>query len=222
MKRSLLLSTAALGIAILPLGAVQAQDGPTPFDNPGLYFGLYAGGATDTFTIEEEGTMMVLGTINGFAGGLILGNRFQHLPGRPSVAIEAEVGFTSFGENELQFADVVASPVQLDAAVEVYDQDAVARARILLGLPMGNVEPFVAVGGSLADVNVYYELYSGVGTLAGVNVGIGANIAMGPNFFLRPEVIYDAYFDKTYGEITVDLETFTARLAAILRLPPGG
>jgi opacity protein-like surface antigen len=59
------------------------------------------------------------------------------------------------------------------------------------------------------------------GTFVGLTLGAGANIALGPSFFIRPEVLYDIYGKKNYGDISVGLQTFTARVAAIFKFPTG-
>jgi opacity protein-like surface antigen len=228
MKRSFLLSTAALAIAILPLGAAQAQ-GPTPFDNPGIYFGAYAGGASDTFKITDE--YVETGSLDQFVAGFIVGDRFNRPPGQIwSAAIEGEVGFLGGHNNNESIVPDGApgiteddAPQLIDGSVDIcgYDQNSVERVRFLAGLPSGNIEPFAAVGVAITDADVcYYDLVAG-GTFVGLTLGAGANIALGPSFFIRPEVLYDIYGKKNYGDVSVGLQTFTARVAAIFKFPTG-
>lgn len=227
MKRSLrsvLLSTAALGIAVLPLGAAEAQEAPTPFDNSGLYFGAYVGGASDSFTFD----LGLDPTVTGLVGGGMVGYRFHRSPGRTlSAAVEAEFGFADINGGQRcnsapdLSADVAFCVVQVDAAPTVtdYSQDSVARFRALFGAPQGNAEPFVAIGLAIAHVSAT-ALIDPSGTLFGVTVGAGANLAVSPNFYLRPEVLYDYYPSKSIGALDVGLQTVTARIAAIFKLPP--
>ncbi len=217
MKRSLLLSTAALGVAILPLGAVQAQ-APTPFDNPGLYFGPYAGVATDMFH-SDDGGGAVLGTLDAFVGGFIVGDRFKRQPGQIwSAAVEGEIGFVGKGNQNVHDQQV---ELLQDNNVDIcgYDQNAVGRVRFLAGLPGSNIEPFGAIGVAVTNADVCYENLVAGGTYVGLTLGAGANIALGPNFFVRPEVLYDIYGKKNYEDFSVGLQTLTARVAAVFRFP---
>jgi opacity protein-like surface antigen len=230
MRRSLLLSTAALGIAILPLGAAQAQ-GPTPFDNAAFYFGPYVGGASSHFTTEEGGIVEATGNLNAFTAGAIFGYQFQRPPGSMwSMAVEGEVGF--FGNHHeavfdaapdaaLEVAPLAAEQVVLlDNSVDIcgYDQKSVERLRFVAGPHSDNVQLILAAGLAVTNADVcYYDVGYLGGTYVGLTLGAGANIALGPNFFIRPEVLYDIYGKKNYGAVSVGVNTFTARLAAMFR-----
>ncbi len=226
MKRSLLLATAALGVAMLPLGAANAQ-GPTPFDNPGLYFGVYAGAAADHFKTTEE-IVVAPGSLDQFVAGFIVGDRFKRPPDRIwSGAIEGELGFLG-GHNEAltDLAPGITSEADgaaelIDGAIDIcgYDHNSVGRVRFLAGLPSGNVEPFGAIGVAITDANVCYDSEPEGGTFVGLTLGAGVNIAVAPNFLVRPEVLYDIYGKKNYGDVSVGLQTFTARVAAIFKFP---
>ncbi len=241
MRRSLLLSTAGLGIAILPLGAAQAQ-GPTPFDNPGVYFGVDIGGATNSFDMDYEATTFT-GSLDGVVGGFYLGYRFNRPPERIwSFAVEGELNF--FGGNN-QCPQLHDASIQIDGAVNCvqdnvigviapaelpdgevqlldpygYDIDSVARLRALVGFPGQGIEPFLAVGVAWTRAHVWDLDYSTVGNFTGVTLGAGANIALGPHLYLRPEVLYDIYCPKTYqwgvaeeDVLKVNLQTFTGRI----------
>jgi opacity protein-like surface antigen len=222
MRRSLLLSTAALGIAILPLGAAQAQ-GPTPFDNPGMYFGVDIGGASNSFDNDYE-EIALPGSLDGVVGGFYLGYRFNRPPQRVwSFAIEGELNF--FGNNDNcstatvdESPDLVAdcfvetdssielitppeAPLPPDASADVlgYDMDWVARLRAIFGLPMENgMEPFFAIGAAWTRADIWDFEYQARGNFTGVTLGAGANIALAPHLYLRPEVLYDIYCPKDY------------------------
>jgi len=231
MRRSLLLSTAALGIAILPLGAAEAQ-GPTPFDQSHLYFGVDVGGAANSFDNDYEG-ISVGGSLDSVVGGFYLGYRFNRPPERIwSFAVEGELNF--LGNNSCpapddESPDLVADCfVQADGAIQLFDaspeiyynMDWVARLRALIGFPMENgMEPFFAIGAAWTRADIWDFEYAARGNFTGVTLGTGVNIALSPHLYLRPEVLFDIYCPKTYqwGDleedvIKVNLHTFTGRI----------
>ncbi len=113
-------------------------------------------------------------------------------------------------------------PTVFDAAPDVasYEQHGVARFRGLFGLPNGNIEPFGAIGVAITGVDFNY-LVDPRATLVGLTVGAGVNIALAPNFYIRPEVLYDIYGTHTFPDgVSIGLNTFTARVAALIKLPP--
>ena len=208
MRRSFLLSTAALGIAILPLGAVQAQEGPTRFDHPGPYIGGYAGVSSATFGLSEDGAPVeAWGTITGFGAGGIFGVRTDRPPTRFfSLLFEAEFGFLDLNHNQtVQAADgaVAITEPQADQFPdetttmfdEGYGLNSIGRVRVLFGAPGQSAEPFLSGGFSFA--NATYGSPDARGTLTGFNIGIGANFLLGDRLLLRPELIYDHFCDKT-------------------------
>lgn len=207
MKRSLLLSTAALAIAMMPLGAAEAQG---PFDNPGLYFGVHGGFFSGN--VDVVGDEMFGGPIDGFIGGGLIGYNFARTPGQNVLfGVEADFGV----------GNVTGIGVAMDVVdTYAYDLHWDAHFRVRAGAPSGNVMPFVAAGLALADLRVE-SLYTG--TLAGLSLGAGLDAALGPNLIGRAEALYDIYCDKDfeYGseEGTVSLSGFTFRLAAIFKLP---
>jgi len=199
---------------MLPLGAAEAQ-GPSPFDNPGLYFGAFGGFFSGKVTIAEE-KELIRGPIDGFIGGGLVGYTFQRPADRPvSLSIEADIGFGHLNGIGDETADAVQQ-------VYTYDLQWLGHFGLLAGVPMGNVMPFVRVGGAVAELGIE-PLYP-TGTVAGVSLGGGINAAFGPNFTGRAEVLYDIFCDKTIAydseEGTVGLSGFTFRLAAIFKLPP--
>jgi opacity protein-like surface antigen len=209
MKRSLLLSTAALGIAMLPLGAAEAQD---RFE--GFYLGIHGGYGTGNVNVEEMfgGEIDFGGPIDGFIGGALAGYNFHRPPDRKvMLGVEADVGF----------GDI--SGVG-DTGPEVYNYDMPGNfhGRIRIGLPSDSFMPFVAGGVAVSKLNID-EYYAG--TFVGGTVGAGVEALVGPNLAVRGEGLLDVFAPKNveyepgeWGEVS--LSVFTARVALILLLPP--
>jgi outer membrane immunogenic protein len=223
MKRAILLSTAALGIAILPLGAAQAQD---PMQ--GAYIGVHGGFNWSDVDIDNGS---IGGPIDGFIGGVLAGINFPHAEGSNVMfGIEGDIGWGNINNNN-NFPTVIAplaAPALIDGCVALIDDcvidiypyslewNAHLRARALFG--QGTVRPFIAGGLALANL----EITEYQGTFIGGTVGAGIDAQFAPHLIGRVEALYDFYGDKEveYGNEqygSVSLSGFTARAALILK-----
>jgi outer membrane immunogenic protein len=214
MKKVLLSTAAALGVAMLPLGAADAADysAAPVFDWSGFYAGLHGGYLHGDIDIDDEG-IPVSGTISGFVGGALAGYNFATAPWLWGV--EADVGFgnpTGSG-----------APSGQDAVLDLFSYDfhwnAHFRGRVGVPVGDGSVVPFLAGGLALAGFDVIEEASLG-GTYVGGTIGGGVDVAFSPTVFGRAEILYDAFGSKTYDDYTVNLSTFTARLAIAVKFPP--
>ncbi len=213
--KAFLLSTAALAIAILPLGAAEAEDAQNPFE--GSYLGLHAGGFTGN--VDVSGDEVFGGPIDGFIGGVLVGYNFHKAPDRAVMwGIEADVGF----------GDVTGTgtPAQ-DDVIDIYGykMKTDGHLRVRASFPQGNWNPFVAAGVAFANLGLTEgdeTMYQG--TFVGPSVGAGVETFLGPNLIARAEALYDFYCDKnvqyTGGDWgNISLSGFTGRVALILKLP---
>jgi outer membrane immunogenic protein len=216
MRNGLLATTAALGIAMMPLGAAQAQ---TPFDWSGFYAGLHGGFLSgDVHLTEIPGPGGDQGSISGFVGGPLAGYNFAPGTLLPSGPFVFDV------EGDFGLAGVTGTGVAIcvDCSTEIYHYDLNwdAHLRARAGVPMGNVMPFVAGGLAFADLNVTETASATRGGLyTGWTVGTGVDVAFGNNMVGRAEVLYDSYGTKTYPDYSVNLSAWTGRVALILKLP---
>ena len=216
MRNSLLASSAVLALAMMPLGAAQAQ---TPFDWSGFYAGVHGGFLSGDVNLTGTGISMGGGPISGFVGGPLAGYNFA-----PVTLFSGPVVFGVEGDFGLAGVTGTGTTVCLsnDASCEVYNYDLNwdAHVRVRAGVPMGNVMPFVAGGLAFADLSVTEEggLMNG-GLYTGWTVGTGVDVAFGNNMVGRAEVLYDSYGTKTYPDYSVNLTAWTARVALILKLP---
>src|SRR5437763_9684357 len=216
MKRSLLLVSAAVGAAMLPLGAVQAADQlrPAAFDWSGFYAGVHAGQLNGDVNVHEEGGGG--GAISGTVWGLLAGYNFRHSPLDPwLLGVEADIGFANVhGQGVIQIC-VDSSPDYL------YDLNWDAHLRVRAGAPQGNMMPFVAAGLALADLNIT-EGCGGLdfgGLYTGGTVGAGVDFRLSPQAMIRGEFLYDFYLDKRYTDFSANFTAWTGRVAFVWRLP---
>jgi outer membrane immunogenic protein len=211
MSRSTLVSAAALGIAMLPLGAAQAKD---PIDWTGAYIGVHAGHLWGDVDIAEYGLEpTITGDVSGFVGGVLAGYNFPATAGPLIFGVEADWGWSNAEGTGDAAPDIFA-----------YDVDWVAHLRAIGGVPMGNtLMPFAAIGLALADLDVAYESQIRGGVFTGLSLGAGIDVALGPNGVLRAEAIYDIYGNKDYAfesePAGVDISARTELDAAIFELP---
>jgi outer membrane immunogenic protein len=221
MKKVLLTSVAALGVAILPLGAADAADysAAPVFNWSGFYAGLHGGFLNADVTITEDIT--VAGTASGFIGGAYAGYNFPPMMAPNLVlGVEADVGFGDINKP--------APPILPDEADDVfgYNLDWNAHFRGRIGLPIGdgNIMPFVAGGLALAGFHVRQETLPVGGTYVGGTIGAGVDVAFSPSLVGLAEVLWDCFADKTYtfgsDEYTAHLSTFTARIGIAYQFPP--
>jgi outer membrane immunogenic protein len=209
MRKSVWMATAAVGFAVLPLGAADAQ---TPLDWSGGYLGLHAGylwGDVNLSDSFDPGG----GSIRGPIAGGLAGYNFAMTPVPPVVfGVEADFGL----------ANVTGTGVPCEVcdglSTYAYDLEWDAHFRVRAGIPQGNVMPFLAAGLALADLSVTSEEVFG-GVFVGGTIGGGVDVKLGPKLIGRVEALYDVYASRTYDEYTVDFTAFTARAALILRLP---
>src|ERR1700730_7367183 len=97
MTRTLLLSSAAIVLAMLPLGAANAADAfrpsPAAFDWSGFYVGLHAGSLHGDVNVPEQGGLRG-GAISGTVWGFLAGYNFRHSPLDPwLLGVEADFGW---------------------------------------------------------------------------------------------------------------------------------
>jgi outer membrane immunogenic protein len=210
MTRSVLMVTAAVGFAVLPLGAADAQ---TPLDWSGGYLGVHAGYLWGDVTVDD-GVFPDGGPIRGPVAGGLFGYNFAMTPVPPVVfGVEADFGLanvTGIGGTCFPCGDNVVT--------YGYDLDWDAHFRVRAGMPGGTVMPFLAAGLALAELNVTSdEMFGGV--FVGGTVGGGVDVKLGPRVIGRVEGLYDWYARKNYDFYSVDFHAFTARAALIVRLP---
>jgi outer membrane immunogenic protein len=206
MTRSVLMATAAVGFAMLPLGAADAQ---TPLDWSGGYVGIHAGYLWGEITTDEpfdDGHSVAVPIAGGLAG-----YNFPMMSARPvQFGVEADFGIAGTGNGPaVALADEVAS--------YAYDLEWDAHFRVRAGMTGGTVMPFVAAGLALAHLGSWAPVPDA--TLVGGTVGGGIDFKLGPKLVGRVEGLYDWYGGKDVGDFTVDFHAFTARAALILRLP---
>ncbi len=215
MKRSVLLSTAALAIAILPLGAAQAQDALNTFEGP--YIGIHGGGFFGNVTVSEEEVFG--GPVSGFIGGFLAGYNFPKSPDhRVMWGIEGDVGFGSITGHGTVMDDV--------RDIYGYEINTDGHLRARMEFPQGNWNIFAAAGVAFANLKLTEDetpMYTG--TFVGPSVGAGIEGALGPNLIGRVEGLYDWFGSKNVQYVNqewgnVRLSGFTARAALILRFPP--
>jgi outer membrane immunogenic protein len=204
MTRSVLMATAAVGFAMLPLGAADAQ---TPLDWSGGYVGIHAGylwGHLDAVPYDSRSLDAPI------AGGLF-GYNFPMMSARPvQFGVEADFGIAG-PENAGEAA------VAGDASASyLYDLEWDAHFRVRAGLPGGTVMPFVAAGLALAKFDPFEKPNP---LLVGGTVGGGVDFKLGPKVIGRVEGLYDCYIGKDIEDYTLTFHAFTARAALIVRLP---
>ena len=218
MRNSLLVTTAALGIAMMPLGAAQAQ---TPFDWSGFYAGLHGGFLSGDVNVTGILDGMLGGPISGLIGGPLAGYNFA-----PTTFFSGPVVFGVEGDFGLAGATGTGTSQGTDVSIDLYydlSWDAHLRARA--GVPMGNFMPFVAGGLAFADLNITETGGTETGgapqggLYTGWTVGTGADVALGNNMVGRAEVLYDDYGTKAYTDYSASLTAWTGRVALIWRLP---
>jgi hypothetical protein len=216
MKRSLLLSTAALGIAILPLGAAQAD---------GLYAGAFAGFSTSTYNVFEDGMAAAGGPISGLTAGGLIGFQPMGTPWH----FEGDIGWNGINGTGTE-SDV---SCDIDCAIDVFDYGGGAfwHIRALYDLNHQNPDNLhILVGGGVAGLTttVNYESWRYVGTSVGPNLSVALQGDVAPNFFLRGEALVD-FFGKhdlgTWGQQQIPYSggpgtVVTGRLVAGIRLGP--
>src|SRR5262245_53718847 len=202
MKRSLLLISAALGVAGLPLGAVHAADAARAFDWSGFYVGLHGDQLSGDVSGHEDFNAPG-GKISGTIWGLLAGYNFRHSPLDPwLLGVEADFGW----------ADVHGQG-KGDCNIDyLYDLNWDAHLRVRAGAPQGSIMPFVAAGLALADLNIT-EVCGGPveigGLYTGGTVGGGIDFRPSPQALIRGEVLYDFYMDKHYSDFTASFTAWT-------------
>jgi opacity protein-like surface antigen len=224
MKRSFLLSTAALAIAILPLGAAEAQDASDLFAGP--YIGIHGGGFfgnVDVTGDEEFG-----GPVDGFIAGFLAGYNFPRSPVHNWMwGIEGDIGFGDINGNGFQMDN--SCDIDVEDCVRDnygYDINTYGHLRVRWEFPHGNWNIFAAGGVAFAHLKLTEgEETMYAGTFVGPSIGAGIETALGPNLTARAEGLYDWFGSKTVNyennELgTIKLSGFTARAALILRFPP--
>jgi outer membrane immunogenic protein len=217
MTRTLLLASAALGVAILPLGAANAADliAPvTPFNWSGFYAGIHGGWLSGDVNVEEYGNRGG-GNVSGTVFGVLAGVNFFYPPAAPWVlGVEADFGW----------ADIHGSGASEDCTpTYLYDLNWNGHLRARASYPtMGGLTPFVAGGLAVADLNVTNVCESAPafgGLFVGGTIGGGVDVNAMQNVMLRGEVLYDFYGSKQYEDYSVDFSSWTARAALIWNLP---
>jgi outer membrane immunogenic protein len=211
MSRILLLTSAAMGVAMLPLGAAQAADQlrPAAFDWSGFYAGVHAGLLNGDVTVHEEEATG--GNISGSVLGVLAGTNFFYPPAAPWVlGIEADAGW----------ADVHGRGIPDVACDYLYDLNWDAHLRLRASYPTGGVSPFFAAGLALADLSITDCGAAPKGGLfVGGTLGGGVDFNAGQKMTLRGEVLYDFYGRKQYTDFSADFTAWTARVAVLWRFP---
>jgi opacity protein-like surface antigen len=217
MKRSLLLSTAALGMAVLPTVAA-AQDWT------GWYIGKHAGYLSGTVDFEGA-TLLADSDISGFIGGGLVGHGFALNPGQPWVfGIEADFGIGNVGgASGNDGGDEIVDAVLI---VTSADLEWNAHFRKYLGVGLGdNAMVFAAGGLALAGLRIDSNYFSNPidQVFVGATIGGGVNFRLTPNMFGRVEGLYDHYPTRTipheWSEYEIGVSTWTARAALVFELP---
>jgi outer membrane immunogenic protein len=212
MSRALLLASAAVGVAMLPLGAAQAQ---TPFDWSGFYAGVH-GGFLDGNVHATDESIPAEGNLHGPVAGVLAGFNLPSSQLAPLVVgLEADIGF-----GDLRGSGVPAG----DGLISVffnYDFDWDAHIRVRAGVPIGNALAFIAAGAAFAQLHVTEGGISVVrgGIYTGGSIGAGVDFRLGPKVIARVEGLADRYIRKEYDDYSVDFTAWTARAALIVRLP---
>ncbi len=214
MRKALLMTTAAVGLAMLPLAGAKAQ---SPMNWAGLYAGVHGGYLTGDVELNYEG-MLGGGGISGFVVGGLAGYNFAMTPAPNAVfGIEADFGLASVDGVGIVICDLVET--------YSYDMEWDAHFRVRVGVPHGHVMPFLAGGLAVArfGLSEFDEmLYEG--TFVGGTIGAGIDAMFGPHFIARAEVLYDWYPEKTVEYTNTDWGAIhptatTVRVAAIWKLP---
>ena len=150
MTRTLLLASAAIGMAVLPLGAANAADfraAPAAFDWSGFYAGIHGGWLNGHVNVHED-SVAHAGDISGTVLGVLAGYNFFYPRAAPWVlGIEADAGWADVHGSGIQ-------PLPDDVCDYLYDLNWDAHLRLRASYPMGGVTPFVAGGLALADLNI--------------------------------------------------------------------
>ena len=212
MSRTLLLASAAVGVAMLPLGAAQAQ---TAFDWSGFYAGVHAGFLDGNVHVTDEG-IPVTGNLQGPIAGVLAGYNFPSSPFPQAVlGLEADVGFGDIhGTGSAMDPDAISNVFR-------YDFDWDLHARFRFGWPTGTAMPFVAAGLAFAQLHVV-EGGGGPdlgGLYTGITLGAGVDLKIAPNMIARLEGLADHYLTKSYPDYSVNFSAWTVRGALIVRLP---
>jgi len=216
MKRSLLLSTAALGMAVLPTAAA-AQDWT------GWYIGKHAGYLSGTVNFEEP-SFFTDADLEGFIGGGLVGYGFALNPGQPWVfGFEADFGIGNVSGDGDNFDDV---DVDATLVVNHTDLEWNAHFRKYVGTAIGdNAMVFLAGGLALASIRVDSTYFANPieEVFVGATIGGGVNFRLMPNLFGRVEGLYDYYPTRTIPhegeEYEIGVSTWTARAALVFELP---
>jgi outer membrane immunogenic protein len=219
MSRILLLASAAMGVAMLPLGAANAADQlrPAVFDWSGFYAGVHAGLFNGKVQVTDE-AVPTSGNLHGPVAGLLFGYNapYSPLPAPWIGGFEADIGFGDFVGHGVCFSVDSCQPL---LPTFTYDFDWDAHLRLRAGAPMGNVMPFIAAGLAVAQVQVTENFQQIIGNrYFGGTIGAGVDVGLNPSVTGRVEALYDKYLRKTYTDYTVDLSAWTVRAALIWQL----
>jgi outer membrane immunogenic protein len=217
MTRTLLFASAAIGAAMLPLGAASAADfraAPAAFDWTGFYAGIHAGWLTGDVNVHEEEQNNPGGSISGHVWGFLAGTNFYYPPAAPwLLGLEGDFGW----------ADVHGTGgTQLDSCPDyTYDLHWDAHLRLRASYPMsglGGATAFIAGGLAIADLGITDACDSEKGGLfTGGTIGAGLDFNSSRNVMLRGEVLYDFYGRKQYTDFSADFTAWTARVAILWR-----
>jgi outer membrane immunogenic protein len=218
MIRALLFASAAIGTAILPLGAASAADYAKPYAQPfdwsGFYIGLHGGQLNGDVAIHEDSEREG-GNITGLVWGGLAGYNFVHSPLDPWVlGVEADFGWADVHGRGGGFIEIICGDYRYDLASD-------AHFRVRAGFPTGNLMPFVAGGLAVADLTIT-ESCGGLdagGLFTGGTVGAGLDFMLSPKATLRGEFLYDFYGTKHYSDFTANFTALTLRAALLWRLP---
>jgi len=188
MKRSFLLSTAALGIAILPLGAAQA-------DEP--YVGAFAGFSTSTYDVFGE-VERLGGSISGFTAGGLIGLQPTGTPWH----FEGDIGWSGLEGTGSQTDTEVEICVDSCPDVADYHGGVFWHVRALYDFNNHNADNMhLLLGGGIAGLttSVDYEGWTYTGTSIGPNVSIGLQGDLSSRAFWRVEGLVDFFQKKDLG-----------------------
>jgi outer membrane immunogenic protein len=211
VNRALLLASAAIGVAILPLGAAQAADQlrPAAFDWSGFYAGIHGGWLVGDVNVHEE-LAPTGGEISGTVLGVLAGYNFFYPQAAPwLLGVEADAGWANVHGNGV-----------VDVSCDyLYDLNWDAHLRLRASYPEGGaVTPFLAAGLALANLDITETCGpSSGGLFFGGTVGGGFDFNAGQNMTLRGEVLYDFYGNKRYTDFSANFTAWTARVAVLWR-----
>jgi len=191
------LQFAALALLASTMAATAADLAPTPmepvvpvaaaFSWSGLYAGLHAGYGFGDVDVNENGSLVATGSIDGFVGGALAGYNYQI--NQFVLGAEIDGGFAAIDGN--------------GAKIDTYHYDVnwTANARLRAGVAFDRALLFIAGGLAFADIDLSeggIGGFSSGGIYTGWTIGAGVDYAFTDNIVGRVEYLYADYGSKNY------------------------